>query len=76
MSGSVVASPAVSTPFASSQVAANMPQVPVLSGDTCAFSDDQPLHQSPLLPHADAASSTGAGMGSVSTPHHPNAGGR
>jgi len=50
------------------------PPVQVHSGATATMSDDVPVHQSVLLPHADAASSTGAGMGSVAGPHHPNAG--
>jgi len=47
-------------------------EVQVLSGDTCAFSDDRPIHQSDLLPQATAASSTGAGDGRVRGPSHPN----
>ena len=50
-----------------------VPEVRVHAGDTTGFSDDQPIHQSPLLPHAAEASSTGAGDGNVVTPHHPNA---
>src|SRR5262249_10189052 len=49
------------------------PHVPVHSGATTAFSDDEPLHQSPLLPEAAAASSTNAGSGHPRGPGHPNA---
>jgi hypothetical protein len=74
-SGPVVGSPPVTIVYQSVQ-AQPPPPVAVHSGATTAFSDDQPLHQSPLLPHAAEASSTGAGMGSVAGPPHPNVGGR
>lgn len=61
--GPVLAQPVVSTPLASSQLPENMPRVPVTSGDTSGFSDDQPIHSSPLLPDAAQAAVTGIGHG-------------
>lgn len=75
--GVVIATPVVSVPFASSQVPASMPSVPVLGGDTSAMSSDQAIgDRFEVLSGADAAamSSTGSGTGSVAGPHHPNAG--
>ena len=78
--GPVIASPAISIPFASSQIAANRPTVPVTSGDTSAMSSDQPIGDNFTLisgASADAMSATGAGQGSdITAGHHPNAAGR
>lgn len=41
--GAVIGSPVVSTPYASSQAAENMPRVPVTSGDTSGMSSDGPV---------------------------------
>lgn len=73
--GPVVGTPQVTSVWQSVQ-AAPPPEVPVHSGDTSSFSDDTPIHQSPLLPSDPAAYlSTGAGMGTdVTSGHHPNAG--
>lgn len=49
-SGAVIGSPVVSAPYGSSQLPANRPTVDVRSGDTSGFSDDTPVHTSPLLP--------------------------
>jgi hypothetical protein len=61
--------PVVSNPYGSSQVAANMPTVQVLAGDTCSLSSDAPVPSSggdPLTGLGlDAIASTGAGQGSV-----------
>jgi hypothetical protein len=72
--GAVIATPAVSNPFDSSQIAANRPAVPVTQGDTSGFSDDVPVHQSPLLPGQPADyMSSGAGQGHAGHFPHPNA---
>jgi hypothetical protein len=74
---SVIASPVVSVPFASSQLAESMPVVPVTAGDTSAMTDDMPAHASGIDGTSDAAPymDTGAGSGHVVTSPHPNAGG-
>jgi hypothetical protein len=61
--GGVIASPAVSTPFMSSQLPDSHPTLPVTAGDTSGFTDDQPVHDSPLLPGAGSAAVTGIGGG-------------
>jgi hypothetical protein len=72
--GPVVGSPAVlSGPYQSSQLP--IAHVPVHSGDTSAFSDDVPVHASPLLPGDPAPYlSTGAGTGHAGHVPHPNTG--
>jgi hypothetical protein len=69
--GPVIGTPAVSLLAASSQVPENRPTLAVTSGDTCGFSDDQPVHGGTFLcpPGADV---TGAGLGHVNE-HHPRA---
>jgi hypothetical protein len=77
-SGSVIASPVVSTPGASSQIPANAPRVQVMSGDTTGMSSDAvvPSGGDPLTGlSAGQLTTTGAGQGHVAGPHHPNAGG-
>lgn len=78
-SGPVIGSPAVSTPYASSQIPGNMPHVDVTSGDTSGMSSDSPVgdHFSTLSgrPAADYLN-TGAGQGNPNPYNHPNAGGR
>jgi hypothetical protein len=72
--GAVIASPVVSAAFDSSQIASNMPTVPVVAGDTSGFSDDLPVHQSPLLPGPPASyMDSGAGEGHAGHFPHPNA---
>jgi hypothetical protein len=63
--GAVIGSPEILTStYASSQVPANLPRIPVTQGDTSAFSDDTPVHESPIMPGpASAYLSTGAGQG-------------
>lgn len=76
--GGVIASPVVSVPFASSQVAESMPRVPVTAGDTAGMTSDSPVPPSgdPLtgLSVADVTQ-TGAGHGTAGHIPHPNAGG-
>ena len=74
--GAVIASPVVSTPYASSQLAANMPTVPVTQGDTSGMSSDSPVNGGPLQPGPlDGYLATGAGLGSdITAGHHPSAG--
>jgi hypothetical protein len=75
--GPVVASPVVSTPFGSSQVAANMPRQAVTTGDTSGMSSDQAVGDnfSKLAGVAqDAMTATGMGTGHAVSPPHPNAG--
>jgi hypothetical protein len=73
--GSLVGSPAVSVPFASSQVPGNMPRVSVYGGDTSGFSDDLAAHASAVVAAPqDALLSTGAGDGAAGHFRHPNAG--
>ena len=75
--GTVIASPVVSVPFASSQVPASMPTVAVLDGDTSGMTSDQAVGDNfKVLSGADAApmASTGAGQGSAGHIPHPNAG--
>jgi hypothetical protein len=75
--GPVIGSPVVSAPYGSSQLPANMPRLDVTAGDTSGMSSDQAVGDNfAELSGADrgAMSSTGAGAGSVSSPHHPNAG--
>lgn len=74
--GPVVGNPVVSTPYASSQAAENLPRVTVTSGDTCAMSSDAPVPADgdPLTGLGlSFVADTGAGHGSVSSVHHPNA---
>lgn len=73
--GPVVGRPAVLGSFDSSQLPVS--RVDVTSGDTCAFSDDVPVHDSPLLPGSpEPYMSTGAGDGRAEHIPHPNAAGR
>jgi hypothetical protein len=76
MSGPVIASPAISTPYASSQIPANMPHVGVTAGDTSGMSSDNvvPPRGDPLTGLTQAQlTQTGAGMGSdITEGHHPN----
>jgi hypothetical protein len=73
--GGVIASPVVSVPFASSQLAESMPRLPVTAGDTAGMTSDAPVPVSgdPLtgLSLADVTQ-TGAGTGHVAGPAHPN----
>lgn len=76
--GPVVGSPVVGAPYASSQVAENRPTMPVTSGDTSSFSDDNPIHGSVFLSGGHAGNSpdeTGAGMGHAGHFRHPNSNG-
>jgi hypothetical protein len=74
--GGVVGTPVVSVPYASSQLAESRPTVGVMAGDTCSLSSDAPVPPGgdPLtgLSLAQVAE-TGAGSGTVITPHHPGA---
>jgi hypothetical protein len=75
--GGVVGTPVVSVPFATSQLPAMRPTIEVLSGDTSAFSSDNPINGGPLQPGPLSGPGsyidTGAGSGSGHSPH-PNAG--
>jgi len=71
----VIASPAISTPYASSQIPANMPHVPVTSSDTAGMSSDNvaPASGDPLTGLTQVQlTQTGAGQGTAVSPHHPN----
>src|SRR5689334_10441525 len=71
--GGVIASPVVSVPGASSQVAANMPAVPVTQGDTSGMSSDVPVYPVPGVQGIDGYLDTGSGEGtSITEGHHPN----
>jgi hypothetical protein len=61
--GPVVGTPVVSSVYVSSQLPEGQVTLPVTSGDTSGFSDDQPVHASPLLPGAAYAAETGIGHG-------------
>jgi hypothetical protein len=79
--GPVIASPVVSIPGASSQVAANMPRLPVTTGDTVGMSSDSvvPVPGGDPLTGlgVDFLASTGAGQGtSITEGHHPNSSAR
>jgi hypothetical protein len=77
--GPVIATPVVSIPGASSQLAENMPHLPVTTGDTAGMTSDAPVPPGgdPLTGLGlDSIANTGAGSGTVITPHHPNAGSR
>jgi hypothetical protein len=76
--GAVIASPVVSNPYGSSQVAVNMPSVLVTQGDTAGMASDSPVPPpgDPLTGLGlDSIASTGAGLGSAGQHRHPNAGG-
>jgi hypothetical protein len=77
--GPVVGTPVVSVPFASSQPAEGRPRLSVTSGDTSAFSDDQPVHDgTAFMAGGDTPvgpAETGAGRGHVVTTPHPNSAG-
>lgn len=75
--GPVIGEPVVSAPFDSSQVAASMPRVPVMAGDTCSMPSDAPVPASgdPMTGLSQAfVTQTGAGQGSAGQHAHPNAG--
>jgi hypothetical protein len=76
--GTVLASPVVSVPFASSQLPESMPRLPVTAGDTAGMTSDSPVPVSgdPLtgLSLADITQ-TGAGAGHAGHFAHPNSGG-
>lgn len=59
--GAVLASPAISSPFESSQPPENRPTLAVTAGDTSSFSDDLAVHESALIPAF--SDSTGIGRG-------------
>jgi hypothetical protein len=74
--GPEVGRPVVSVPGASSQVPESMPRLSVTAGDTSAMSSDAPVPPGgdPLTGLGlDFIASTGAGQGTVVTPHHPGA---
>jgi hypothetical protein len=78
-SGSVIGSPAVSTPYASSQIPGNMPHLDVTSGDTSGMSSDSPVGDnfSEISGRpASAFLSTGAGQGDPNPYRGSHAGGR
>jgi hypothetical protein len=68
-SGAEVGNPVVSNPYGSSQLPENKPTLPVTQGDTSGFSDDTPVHASPIMPADASYLSTGAGQGSGA--HYP-----
>jgi hypothetical protein len=61
--GPVVGTPVVSSVYVSSQLPEGRPTLPVTSGDSSGFSDDRPIHESPLLPGSAYAAETGIGHG-------------
>jgi hypothetical protein len=61
--GPEVGRPVVSAVYVSSQLPEGRPTLPVTSGDTSGMSDDQPVHESALLPGAAYAAETGIGRG-------------
>jgi hypothetical protein len=65
--GGVVGNPQVSLPLASSQVPSNRPTLAVTAGDTSSMSDDQPVHESFLIP--SHSGTTGIGGGSYGSNH-------
>jgi hypothetical protein len=76
--GPVIGNPVISLPGFSSQLPEGRPTLPVAAGDTCSSSADAPVPgMDPLtgLSLADVTQ-TGAGQGTVVTPHHPGAGSR
>ena len=48
--GPLLASPVISVPGASSQLAESKPVLSVYAGDTSSFSDDEAAHASPIMP--------------------------
>jgi hypothetical protein len=72
--GPVVGTPVISMPFTSSQVAANMPTVPVTSGDTCSMSSDSPVPAAGDWTGVPQAfiEGTGAGEGAAGHAPHPD----
>jgi len=73
--GPVIASPVVSVPYASSQIPASMPRIPVVAGDTTASSTDTviPPRGDPMTGLSEAqVTTTGAGLGTAEHMPHPN----
>jgi hypothetical protein len=71
--GAVIGEGRVSAPFGSSQLAANIGEVPVTQGDTSGFSDDLPAHSSAIVQAPqEQLFSTGAGQGHANHFEHPN----
>src|SRR5258708_4841678 len=73
--GGLLASPVVSTPYASAQIPANRPTVAVMAGDTCSSSADAPVPVTgdPMTGLSLAqVTTTGAGLGSPEHIGHPN----
>jgi hypothetical protein len=63
--GPVLASPAVSSVYVSSQLAEGRPSIPVTSGDTSGFSDDLAVHESAIIPGFTSATGIGGGKSLV-----------
>jgi hypothetical protein len=63
--GAVIGRPTVSAVYVSSQLPEGRPTLAVTSGDTSGYSDDQPIHPSPLLPGSAYAATSGLGEGHV-----------